>query len=96
MGRAKEATVLVVLATLYLLMSIHYFPGNAVKTLIETGIHLLSMLPFTAGLTLLFISLFRRFSGSSMSFAKGTRVFLTIGIIVEFLYGIYAYLEKAA
>ena len=88
----KEYLALSGLFLVYLLCAIRYFPGRPLDTLLATLEHLLSSVPFALGFTLVFVSLFTKTAGSRPSIIFTARLFLTIGIIIEFFFGLYHYL----
>ena len=93
--RTREIVTLGLLFTFYLLCSFRYFPDRLVDSLVETLIHILSMAPFTGGLTLILISVLQRLAGERLPFDRALRIFLTMGILFEIFYGLYNYLNLA-
>ena len=83
------------LFALYLLASYRYFPGRPVASLQATGLHLLASAPFTVGLTLVTVSLFRRLAKEPLPWPRMLRFFLTISIGYEFFFALYHYLALA-
>lgn len=88
----KSYLALVGLSLVYLLCALRYFPGRPVDTLLATLEHLLASVPFGLGLTLIFVSIFTKTAGQRPSMHFLIRLFLTIGICIEFFYGLYNYL----
>jgi hypothetical protein len=89
----KDIVVSFALGGIYLLFAVRYFPGRPLDTLITTLEHLLVSLSFSFGCTLLIISIVAKATGSRPSGFFIVRLFLTIGIIVEFFFGLYHYLS---
>lgn len=89
----KDLAVSSVLGGIYLLFAVRYYPGRPLDTLIATLEHLLVSLPFSFGCTLVIVSIVAKTTGSRPSGFFIFRLFLTIGIIVEFFYGLYHYLS---
>ncbi len=61
----------------------------------ETGSHVLSVLPFTVGFTVLFASVLGRLAGVRMSAVNLLRIFLMFSLLIELLYGIQHYLAQS-
>jgi hypothetical protein len=91
----KNYLGLLCLSLVYLLCATRYFPGRPVDTLLATVEHLLASVPFALGLTLVFVPLFTKTAGRRPSMLFLARLFLTIGICLEFFYGLYHYLAPA-
>lgn len=92
MKKGREIIAISVMGLVYAVFSVRYFPGRPVATLTETSRHLLSTIPFVLGLALVSLSVFKRLTGERPSFFFSARIFLTIGIFIEFFYGLYMYL----
>ena len=90
----KKIFAIVILIILYVLFSVRYYQGNLAKTALETGIHMLTVAPFLIGGTLILVSVLRKFTGERPPWAMVIRIYLTIGIFVEFILGIYHYVSQ--
>ena len=88
----KESISLWVIILVYLLCSVRYFPGKALKTVTESVMQIFAVAPITIGGTIIVVSLLQQVLGGKLPRDRVLRIFFTIGIIVEFLYGIYNYL----
>jgi len=93
MKNFKEKVSLAVLALLYIVVSLRYFPGNISKTGFETLLEILSVAPMAGGGTLLLVSFLQRTSGEKVPWDRSLRVYLTIGLMVEIVFGFYHYLS---
>lgn len=82
------------LAAFYLLASLRYVPDQAIATLLATLTHLLSALPLTIGATILLTALLKRVTGHPLARTFIFRLFCTMGIAMELLYGLYDYLSR--
>ncbi len=89
--KLKESISLGIIILVYLLCSIRYYHGNILKTLMESAMQIIAIAPITVGGTIVIVSLFQRAMGGKMPIDRILRIFLTLGIIVEFLYGLYNY-----
>lgn len=87
--KLKESISLGIISLVYLICSIRYYPGNIPKTLLESIMQILAVAPLTIGGTFVIVSLLQRSMGAKIPWDRILRIFLTIGIIVEFIYGIY-------
>lgn len=93
--RTRQIVSLGLLVIFYLLCSLRFFPDRLADTLIETLIHILSVAPFTIGLTLVLLSVLQRLAGERLPLDRALRIFLTLGILFEIFYGLYNYLNLA-
>ncbi|MFO7606482.1 MAG: hypothetical protein R6W72_09310 [Desulfurivibrionaceae bacterium] len=93
MKKLGEKISLAILTLAYLLSSLRYFPGRPRATLVETAIHLLTVAPFLVGAILIYNSFHRRRSGTRAPLSIMLRIGLSLGIIIEFLAGLYHYLN---
>ncbi|MBU1405372.1 MAG: hypothetical protein KKE83_06770 [Proteobacteria bacterium] len=84
---------LAVLAVVYLLASIRYFPGRAMHSLVETLIHMLSVAPINLGATLVIVAVLQRLVKERPPFSKTARLFLVVAICLEFILGLAHYFE---
>ena len=94
MHSVKEKLTLLALLTVYLLASVRYFPGQPLATLMQTLIQILSAAPFTIGLVIVLVSILRRLTSERPPWHQVLRAYLFLGIIMEFLFGLYDYLGK--
>lgn len=94
MKRLSETVVTGILAGIYLLLSVRYFPEDAFRTILETFRHIAGAAPFMLGLTLCIILMVKRLAGQQPARVFVCRLFLTLGILMEFLYGLQAFLAK--
>lgn len=81
------------MAAVYLLCSLRYFPGQPVATITNTTLHLLTVAPFLVGAILIFSSFYKKTTGETITWPRMARIYLTLGIIVEFFMGLYNYLD---
>lgn len=93
--KIRESLSLALLAAIYLAGSVRYFPGNAGKTVVETLVQILSVAPLPAGATILLVSFMQRRAGQRMPWDRMLRIYLTLGLMVELLYGLHDYLGRA-
>jgi hypothetical protein len=93
MSKIRETLTLSALSGVYLICSTRYFPGRPAESLLATLTELLTVAPFLVGGTLIARSLFHRFSGEHPPWSKLLRIYLTLGLTVEFFLGIYHYLQ---
>ncbi|MDA8164041.1 MAG: hypothetical protein M0017_03270 [Desulfobacteraceae bacterium] len=85
---------LLLLAAVYVLVSLRLFPGNWGRTLRETGWHLLTIAPYTVGSTIILAAVLRRLGeGRKVSRLLLFRIFVTVSIVLEFFLGIYDYVS---
>jgi len=91
----KERFSLALLAAVYLLCSVRYYPGQAAKTLLETVLQILYVAPLPGGATLLLVNFIQKSAGERMPWDRAARIYLTLGIITEFFFGLYHYLDQA-
>jgi len=94
-AKGKEIFYLVLLILIYLLCILRYFPGRPLDSLRATGFHLLDVLPYVVGLTIFIVSLLRKISKEKLPWTYIARIYLTLGLMVEFFYGLYNYLDMA-
>ncbi len=92
MRKYREYIPLVLLLAFYLLCSVRFYPDHPAATLMATGQQLLTLAPFLVGGTLIARSIFRHFTGELLDWTILLRIYLTLGIIVEFFLGLYHYL----
>ncbi len=94
-AKGKEILYFLVLITIYLLCILRYFPGQPLASLRATGLHLLGVTPYVVGLTFFIVTLLNKISGERLRWDRIARIYLTLGLIVEFFYGLYNYLDLA-
>jgi len=92
MKQLQEKAALLVMAAVYLLCVVRYFPGRLRESLAETGMHLLTAAPVAVGGTILIVSVLQRMGDGRLPWDRVLRIFLTLGIIFEFFFGLYHYL----
>lgn len=95
MKELKKSLSLLVMAGVYGLFSLRYFPGNAMKTLLETLLQIVSLAPLPGGATILLVSFLQRSAGQKMPWDRIVRIYLTLGIMLEMFLGFYDYYLKA-
>lgn len=93
MGKTREILSLAALVAVYLLCSLRYFPDRPAESLLATLQELLTVAPFLLGGTLIARALFHRFSGEHLPWSRLLRIYLTLGLTVEFFLGLYHYLK---
>ena len=89
--KLKESISLGIITLVYLLLSVRYYPGSILKTLAESVMQIITVAPLTIGGTIIIVSLLQRTMGAKLPKDRILRIFLTLGIITEFLYGLYNY-----
>ncbi len=89
--KLKGSISLGITTLVYVIVSIRYYPGNILKTLTKSIIQVASIAPITVGGTIIIVSLLQHSLGAKLPWDRTLRIFLTIGIIAEFLYGLYNY-----
>jgi len=93
MVKHQEKIALALLVAVYLLCGFRYFPDQPGKTLFITTRHFLTTAPFIIGSLIIIISLVKKVAGKTLSAVKTARLYLTMGIVLEFFLGIYNYLK---
>lgn len=94
MTNFRKQIFLILLTAIFLLCSIRYYPDQLVRTLRETFFHLLPITLIDVGMTLIVVTFVQKLAGERLPRAMIVRVFLTIGISMEFFLGLYDYLGK--
>ena len=92
MKQFKDKAALFLMTAVYLLCVVRYFPGRLRESLAETGMHLLTAAPVAVGGTILIVSVLQRMGDGRLPWDRVLRIFLTLGIIFEFFFGLYHYL----
>ena len=95
MKEIKKIVPLLVMAGVYVVFSLRYFPGNAMKTALETVLQIVSLAPLPGGATILLVTFLQRSAGQKMPWDRIARIYLTLGIMLEILLGFYDYYLKA-
>jgi hypothetical protein len=93
MKNLKEKVSLVVLVLVYIVVSFRYFQGNIAKTGIETLLEVFTVAPMAGGATLLLVTFLQRTSGEKVPWDRSLRLYLTIGVMIEFVFGVYHHLS---
>ena len=88
-----EQISLAVLVVVYLLASVRYFPGQAMHSMVETLIHVLSVAPINLGATLVIVAVLQRLAKERLPFSRSLRLFLVVAICLEFILGLAHYFE---
>ncbi|MBU0486031.1 MAG: hypothetical protein KKB30_16120 [Proteobacteria bacterium] len=91
MKKFKEIISFVLLVLFYLLCSFRYFPDRWAESLVETAIHLLQVAPFLIGAIIIIDSIMHKMSGERLPWINKSRIFLTLGLIVELFIGMSNY-----
>lgn len=92
--KTKEKISLILLTALYLVMTISFVPGNLSATVSHTLNHLMVTIPYTVGLTIVTVSLMQRIVGVKLLPDRIARIYLTVGLMAEFIYAIYFYTQQ--
>jgi len=93
MRKIREQISLAVLIVVYLLASVRYFPGQAMHSLVETLIHVLSVAPISLGATLVIVAVLQRLVKERLPFSRTLRLFLVTAICLEFILGLAHFFE---
>ena len=93
MEKIGEKISLIIMIAVYLLCGLRYFPDQPVATITNSGLHLLTVAPFLVGTILICSSFYRKITGETIGWQRMVRIYLTVGIIVEFFLGLYHYLN---
>jgi hypothetical protein len=94
MKEIKSYISLLVLTGVYLLCSLRYFPGNWMKTVVESVLQIVTIAPLPGGATLVLVSFLQRSAGEKMPWDRMVRIYLTLGVMVEILFGVHDYLGR--
>ncbi len=92
MKKINESATLAIITIVYILLSVRYFPGQFLKTLTWTVLQILTVAPLTIGGTIIIVILLQKSMDAKIPRDRIIRIFLTLGIIIELLYGLYNYL----
>jgi hypothetical protein len=90
----KEKISLFLLIAVYLLVTVRYFPNRPMETLAATMSHLLESVPYIIAATIVVVSVIQKVVGQKMPRNSIARIYLTFGLIAEFFFGIYHYLNQ--
>lgn len=93
MRNIREPLTLAGITAFYLLCSLRYFPGRPGESVLATLTELLIVAPFLVGGTLIAKGFLPRVGGASPAWPQLLRIYLTMGLIVEFFLGLYHYLN---
>ena len=93
--KTRERISLSVLAVVYLLASVRYFPGRAMASMVETLIHVLSVAPINLGATLIIVSFLQRQIQERLPLGRTLRFYLVVAICLEFILGLAHYFEMS-
>jgi hypothetical protein len=91
----REKLGLVLLACLYLLTSVRFFPGRPLHSLLETLTHILSVAPINLGVSLILVALLQRILGERLPWQGMARIFFTVAILLELVLGLSHYYGQA-
>lgn len=94
MKETRNVLSLLVLAGVYFMCSLRYFPGNILKTAVETALQIVTIAPIAGGATLVLVNFLQRSAGQKMPWDRMARIYLTLGVMVEILFGVHDYLGK--
>lgn len=83
------------LSAVYLLASVRYFPGQTLRSVHETTIHMLSVAPVSLGFTLIIAAVLQKMLKERLPFSRTARIFLVSSICLEFLLGLAHYFTLA-
>ena len=90
----KEKVTLFLLIFVYLLVCVRYFPNRPMDTLSATMSHLLDSVPYIIALTVVVVSVMQKVMGEKLPKNRIARIYLTFGLIAEFFFGMYHYLNQ--
>lgn len=94
MKENRNLLSLLLLAGVYFTCSLRYFPGNILKTAVETVLQIVTIAPIPGGATLVLVNFLQRSAGQKMPWDRMARIYLTLGVMVEILFGVHDYLGK--
>lgn len=75
-------------------MIVSYVPGQLVGTLKATLAHIMVTIPYTVGLTIFAVSIMQKIVGQKLLPDRVARIYLTVGLMAEFVYAIYHYSQQ--
>lgn len=91
----KQFLSISLLAGLYLLININFYNWSDSSILYKFS-HLLRLIPFTAGLTLLTVAFINRQNNGRMSWPRILRIYFTLGILLGLFFGLYYFVSAPA
>ncbi|MHB1015140.1 MAG: hypothetical protein ACYC2W_07665 [Desulfurivibrionaceae bacterium] len=91
--KIREQISLSILAVVYLLASVRYFPGQAMHSMVETMIHVLSVAPINLGATLIIVAVLQRLVKERLPLSRTLRFYFVVAICLEFILGLAHYFE---
>ena len=92
MSKLRERISLVILAAVYFLCSFRYYAGDWPRSLAASLVHLLDTVPYAIGLAILIVVFLQKVLAGRLPWDRIIRIYLTIGIIIEFFFGLHDYL----
>ena len=90
----RDKLSLILLIVFFLLCNGWYSPAGWRDSLLRTFIHIVKLAPFGIGLTLVISSILRRITRERLGMEQVIRIYLAIGIVVGFFFGLYDHLGK--
>ena len=90
----RDKLSLILLIVFFLLCNGWYSPAGWRDSLLRTFIHIVKLAPFGIGLTLVIASILRRITRERLGMEQVIRIYLAIGIVVGFFFGLYDHLGK--
>lgn len=84
------------MVAVYLLLSVRYFPGKIMLTLVETATQILSMAPVNIGATMFLVIILQKLTGEKMLKSRIARIFLLVAITIELLVNLSLYMGQGA
>lgn len=93
-GNWRQGLGLAILAGLYLLANVRWFPGRAAESLSATALHLLQSAPFILGLTIFVVSILQKAAKQTLPWPRRIRLFLIFGLLYEFIFALHHYLGQ--
>jgi len=90
----KEKVSLFLLILVYMLVTVRYFPNRPMDTLAATVSHLLESVPYIIAVTIVVVSVMQKVVGEKLPKNRIARIYLTFGLIAEFFFGMYHYLNQ--
>ena len=85
----KDKLSLILLIVFFLLCNGWYSPAGWKDSLLRTFIHIVSLAPFSVGLTLVIASILQRITRERLGMEQVIRIYLAISIVVGFFFGLY-------
>ncbi|MFZ5775737.1 MAG: hypothetical protein ACOY3Z_09670 [Thermodesulfobacteriota bacterium] len=91
MQQAKHFIFLGLLGFVYLLTSLRFFPGQPMKSVVETLTHIFSVAPIILGATMVLASVLQRLVGQRLPWDRVARLYLAVAILLECILGLSHY-----